>query len=236
MVQVGLDEPCVAEADLGRYRSRELHRREAEIGAGHLRPETSPRQRVDPEMALEMEQLEPVDRPYFVDLVGLQPDAAALEPLEVVEGRGLVDPRPLVPQLVIGADRLMRIYLRFVAHSAQAKSTSADPSDARANRTISPASSRIQGFSSPGNSPRSSSTRSIQRPATASTSRSAMRATAPSHERSIRSTDRPVICAPSSSCRASMKSVGSLPPVTVRTASANRSSQVGSRPPPSDRS
>src|SRR5439155_26041268 len=125
----------------------------------------------------------------LVDVVPSQPDAAALEPLEVVEGRGLVDPRPLIPQLVVGADRLMRIYLRFVGHSAQAKSTSADPSDARANRTISPASSRIQGFSSRGNSPRSSSTRPIQRPATASTSRSAMRPTAPSHAPPTRSPD-----------------------------------------------
>ncbi len=61
-------------------------------------------------------------------------------------------------------------------------------------------------------------------------------ATASIQRRSTRSTVRsPTSAGPSSSERASMKSSGCSAPVTCRTASLNRSSQVGSRPPPSGR-
>ena len=101
---------------------------------------------------------------------------------------------------------------RLAAQIDQAKTTADEPSAARAKRTRSPARVRIHGFSSRGNAPSSSSTRSIQRPAIASTSRSGIRATAWIQATSTPSTVRsPTSGEPSSSRRASRKSPGPPP-------------------------
>jgi hypothetical protein len=48
-------------------------------------------------VALEVEKLEAVDRADLLELVVAKPDPTALEALQVVERRRLVDPCPLVP-------------------------------------------------------------------------------------------------------------------------------------------
>ena len=56
VVQVRFDEACLREAELDRQRARQLDRRRRDVGAGHPRAQTCPRQRVDPEMALQVEE------------------------------------------------------------------------------------------------------------------------------------------------------------------------------------
>src|SRR5437762_44573 len=52
-------------------------------------------------MALDMEEVLALDRADLLDLVVAEPDPAALEPFEVVEGRLLVDGCPRVPELAV---------------------------------------------------------------------------------------------------------------------------------------
>jgi hypothetical protein len=51
----------------------------------HPSAEAGPRQRVEPEVALEVHQVEPVNRSYLLHLERAQRDASGLEPLDVVE-------------------------------------------------------------------------------------------------------------------------------------------------------
>jgi len=113
-VQVRADEPSLGEAELVGQPAGELDRGAAEIGPGDPRAETGPGQRVDPEMALEVEQVAPGDVADLGDLEVPQPDAASLEALEVVERRRGVDGRPLVPQGLVLEDRLARAIRRLV--------------------------------------------------------------------------------------------------------------------------
>src|SRR6185369_967641 len=76
----GVDEvEVVREADLGGGPRREIDCGLAEVGAGDARPEARPRQRVNPEVALEVEQLQPADVADLLELVLAEPDSAALE-------------------------------------------------------------------------------------------------------------------------------------------------------------
>src|SRR6478672_1055926 len=60
-------------------------------------------------MALEMEEAQAVDRADLVELVRLDPDAAAAEAVEIIEGRCFVDRGPFVPQASVLRDRDGRV-------------------------------------------------------------------------------------------------------------------------------
>ena len=66
---------AVGEADLGGGPGREVDRGLAEVGAGDARPEPRPRERVDPEVALEVEDVEARDVADLLALVVAEPDA-----------------------------------------------------------------------------------------------------------------------------------------------------------------
>ena len=167
VVQVRLDEARVGEAEVGRQLAGQADRGRREVGAGDRRPEPRPRQGVDAEVALQVEERPAVDVADRLDLVVAQPDATLAEAGQVVEVAVLVDRRPRLPERLVGGVRGGVLGVR--AHpSDHTNTTSGARSAARQNATTCPARSRIQGFSSRGSGPSSSSSRSIQRPAMAS--------------------------------------------------------------------
>ena len=97
VVEIGADERGV-DAELGRDPGRELDGPLGEVDARDLRTQAGPRERIDPEVALEVQQGLASDRADLLDLVVTNPDAAPLEFLEVVEGASGIDLGPLVPQ------------------------------------------------------------------------------------------------------------------------------------------
>src|ERR671922_2044303 len=85
----------------------------AEVRAGHSGPETGPRQGVDAEVTLEVEEVLARDVPHLADLVVADPDVSATEPLHVVEVGADVEVRPLVPQLPVRRDVLLHGRSRY---------------------------------------------------------------------------------------------------------------------------
>ena len=84
---------------------RQLDRGRRDVRAGHPGAQPGPGQRVDPEVALQVEERLAGDVADHLDLVRPEPDAAGLERLEVVEIARRVDPRPGVPEGPIGLER-----------------------------------------------------------------------------------------------------------------------------------
>ncbi len=101
VIQVRPHEPRLRVADLVGNRAGEVDGDLAEVGPGHPRTQPGEGQGVHAEMALEMQDLEALDRPDLLELELLEPDAASLEGGQVIELRGLVDPGPLVPEGVV---------------------------------------------------------------------------------------------------------------------------------------
>ena len=133
VVQVGAHEARVREAELVGERPRQLDGGRREVRAGDARPEPRPRQRVDPEMALQVEQRPTRDIADELDLVRPEPDAAGPEALEVVEVTRRVDRGPGVPQRLVRGERL-GIPIRSAGHRLRA---SADrPGEQHVRRTI----------------------------------------------------------------------------------------------------
>ena len=108
LVHVRLDEARV-EPEVRRQLARERDRGRREVDAGDLRAEPRPRQRVEPEMALQVEQRLAGHVAEGRDLVGLDPDAALAEAGDVVEVALGVQLRPRVPQALVGGERRLEV-------------------------------------------------------------------------------------------------------------------------------
>ena len=91
-----------------------------------VRPEARPRQRVEPEVALEMEEALARDVAERRDLVRPDADAALPEPRDVVELALGVDLRPGIPQALVGGERRLEVGSlgRLVRHRSLAASRS----------------------------------------------------------------------------------------------------------------
>ncbi len=101
-VQVRQDEAGLGVAELVGEPCGELDRRGRDVGAGNDRAEPRPRQGVDPEVALQVEQRLAGDITDQLDLVGSKAHAARPECREVVEVARGVDRRPGIPKRSIG--------------------------------------------------------------------------------------------------------------------------------------
>ena len=81
----------------------------AEVDAGHVRTRPSPRQGVQSEVALKMEQRAACDRAQFVGLEVAEPTRALEESRHVVQVAPGMDRNPLVPHGAIGLE-MFRIH------------------------------------------------------------------------------------------------------------------------------
>jgi hypothetical protein len=88
--------------------ARRLDRRPREVQPGDARAATRPRQRVEPEVALRMDERDSVHVAHFVKLEGAQRRCAGEEPGHVVEVAGDVDRDTLVPHGAIQRFVLVR--------------------------------------------------------------------------------------------------------------------------------
>ena len=191
-------------------------------------------------MALEVEERPAGDVADHLDLVRPEPDAAGLEAVEVVEvarRRGSPSRRPTA---IVGRERRLDGRRARPSGSSRATRRTARPARGRPPGRRRRAGRRGRGSrASPRAAarPSSSSTSSIQRPAIAPRSWSGIRATAVIHVGSTRSIVRLVSVVGPVELEPGVDEVASVrrAPVTVLAASAKRSSQVGSRPPPSAR-
>ena len=160
VVQVRLDEARLGEPELVGQRPRQLDRRGRQVGAGHARPEPAHESVSIPKWHWRCRSVLPVTSPIISISYGRSRHAAGLEPLEVVEPRpqrGWPSRRPRATGWPRSTRR--RPGSRRAHRSDQAKMTSGARSASRQKATTRPARSRIQGFSSRGSSPISSSTR-----------------------------------------------------------------------------
>jgi hypothetical protein len=108
VVDVGDDEPCaIGEPRLDRELARERDRGFAEIDARDLGgAEARPRQRVEPEVALQMQERLPRDIADLGPLPGRDPHVVGgiPETSDVVERAGRMDRGPRVPELPVVGD------------------------------------------------------------------------------------------------------------------------------------
>ena len=108
IVDVGNDEPrAIGKARLDRELTSERDRRVAEVHAGHMGgAEARPRQRVEPEVALHMQERLARDVADLGALPGAIRTSSEIvaEPLDVVERAGRVDRGPRVPELPVVGD------------------------------------------------------------------------------------------------------------------------------------
>ena len=154
---------------------RQLHGGRREVGARHPRAEPREREGVDAEVALEVQERPAGD---VADQLELVRRGAGCRPRGTPPGRRSRPRRGCAVQMshsawlaaiassasaVVGR-RSRRIAVRPI-RATRRTGRPGRRSAARQNATTWPASSRIQGFSSRGSIPSSSSTRSIQRPA-----------------------------------------------------------------------
>ena len=163
VVQVRLDEPRLREAQVRRQRRRQLDGRRRQVRAGDASAESRERQRVDPEVALQVEEGLAGDVADELELVRLDPAAALSEGREVVEVALGMDPGPDVPQPLVGGDRpRLRVSItagtRRTGRPELRPRVAAEPDDL-AGEVADP------GLLLARQLPSSSSTRSIQRPA-----------------------------------------------------------------------
>ena len=107
-VDVGHDEPG-GNADIGCERPRRRDRLLAEVDAGDRGPETRPRERIEPEVALQVKERLPIDATDLLELVFGDPDGSfpVAKRLDVVELGIDVDLRPRVPELAVLAEGLV---------------------------------------------------------------------------------------------------------------------------------
>ena len=73
-----------------------------EVHARHAGTSARPRQRVHPEVALEMKKVEAIDGPDFFDLDRLEGRCALAERFYVVKRRVGMERRPPVPERAVG--------------------------------------------------------------------------------------------------------------------------------------
>ena len=169
---------------------------------GHPGAEPGPGQRVDAEVALEMEQRPAADVADRRDLLVEQPDAAGAEPGEVVEVAFGVDRGPGLPQPLVRRERF-----RVIAQLGRSLPGSAiratrgrrrpapDPPSGRTGRGRRSARGSRASPRAPVR-PTSSSMRAIQPPATPSSVRSGIAATAEIQVGSTRSMLRSLLGSP----------------------------------------
>ena len=193
-------------------RRGQLDRGRREVGARDPRPEARPREGVDPEVALQVEQRLAGDVADHLDLVrpraGRRPRGSPRgRRTRPRRGRPSTPPRARGSRRTIGRrrrDRLVRSSERPHEEHVRRRGRRR-----RQNDTIWPARSRIQGFSSRGSAPSPPRRRSIQRPAIASSAESGIARDGRDPGR-VDPLDgpvaRPLAPGPSSSIRASMKS------------------------------
>ena len=106
VVHVRCDEARV-QAELRRQSRGELDRLGREVRPRDVRAQPRPRQRVDPEMALEVQERLAVHVADLFELVVAQTDPSGAELVQAVEVRRFVDAGPLVPQLAVAFEELV---------------------------------------------------------------------------------------------------------------------------------
>src|SRR5689334_236652 len=109
LVDVRFDEPRVGEADVGGELSGDTDRCGREVDTGDRGAEPRPGQRVQPEMALQVEQALPGDVAKGLDLIRADPEPAFAEPRDVIELALGMDRGPRVPESLIGRERRLEL-------------------------------------------------------------------------------------------------------------------------------
>lgn len=101
VVHVGVRE-LGGDAGIGRQPTGGLDGGSREVEPGHPGPATGPSEGVGTDVALQVDEVEPVDRAHLLDLERPQRVGAVADPVEVVEAAGGVDRHPLVPPGAVG--------------------------------------------------------------------------------------------------------------------------------------
>ena len=235
LIDVRLDETRIGDAKVGGELAGEPDRRRGEVDSRDACAQPSPRQRVEAEVALEVEQALALDVADRGDLI--RPDAHApfAEAGHVVELALRVHLRPRVPEaLVRGEGSLEVLRLAHLTAPTRRRRRAPGRQPGRTPRPGRPArgstvSRRVAGRRTPPRADRSSAP-----PARRGQRRGRQPPRKPSPDRPARRSARRSSAGPSS-MRASMRSGGTSRSVAERAASAKRSSHVGSIPPLSER-